>query len=145
MKTDLTVAGYIFYENKLLLIHHTKLNTWLPVGGHIEENEIPDDALHREIKEETGLDVEILGETGVSSEGNVKRATKMPFHTNVHSVGDHDHYGLFYICKALNPESLNINEELRDFKWVLESDLEDDTIPVSVRNIAKRAFRIYNG
>ena len=41
MKTDLTVAGYILNNNKTLLIYHKKIGLWLPVGGHIEENETP--------------------------------------------------------------------------------------------------------
>ncbi|MCR4280214.1 MAG: hypothetical protein NUV82_02175 [Candidatus Komeilibacteria bacterium] len=41
MKTDLVVAGYIFHQNKVLLVHHTKLGLWLPVGGHIDANETP--------------------------------------------------------------------------------------------------------
>ena len=51
-KIDLVVTGYIFDENgRQLLIHHNKLNMWLPPGGHIEANETPDEALVREIKE----------------------------------------------------------------------------------------------
>ncbi len=33
----------------------------MPPGGHIDENETPEDCAKRECKEETGLDVEILG------------------------------------------------------------------------------------
>jgi 8-oxo-dGTP diphosphatase len=142
MKTDLTVAGYIFHEDKLLLIHHNKLNKWLPVGGHIDENEVPDDALAREIKEETNLDVKIFHDLGVPKEGNIVRATETPFHTNVHSVGDHNHYCSFYVCKALNPETLQVNEELKGFKWVTKSELEDDSIPSDVKNQALKAFGI---
>lgn len=63
MKTDLVIAGYIIHQNKVLLIHHRKLNLWLPVGGHIDENETPDQALLREIKEEISIDVEILNQS----------------------------------------------------------------------------------
>ena len=51
-KIDLTVGGYIFNNNKVLLILHNKLNLWLPLGGHIDANETPDFALQREVKEE---------------------------------------------------------------------------------------------
>ena len=35
-------------ENKsILFIHHKKLNKWLFVGGHIEENEDPETAVCR--------------------------------------------------------------------------------------------------
>ena len=35
-------------------------NKWIPMGGHIELDEDVEAALYREIKEETGLQVEIL-------------------------------------------------------------------------------------
>lgn len=49
-------------EKKILLVHHKKLNKWVQPGGHIEEHEDPEQAAIREVKEETGLDIELLGE-----------------------------------------------------------------------------------
>jgi len=141
MKTDLTVGGYIFHEDKVLLILHGKLDLWLPVGGHIDENEIPDDALIREIKEETGIDVEILNNSDMPLIG--KRNLATPFHANVHSVGDHDHCCFYYVCKAINPERLEINKELKDFAWFTKEDLGQDRVPDDVRNICLKAFEIY--
>jgi 8-oxo-dGTP pyrophosphatase MutT (NUDIX family) len=142
MKTDFVVAGYIFNKGKVLLIKHKKLGLWLPVGGHIDENETPDAALLREIKEETNLDARILGNNGISPEGNVKKNLAVPFHANVHSVGDHDHCCFFYLCKALNPKKLKINNELDDFRWVYKAELSGKEIPADVRNIGMRAFEI---
>ena len=52
---DFTSSGYIVFENKVLLVHHKKLKTWIAPGGHIELDEDPIQALWREITEETGL------------------------------------------------------------------------------------------
>ena len=144
MKTDLVVAGYIINEDKILLIHHKKLDLWLPVGGHIEENETPDDALLREIKEEVGLDVEILGKSELPVTGATKRALAIPFDVNVHNVGDHDHCALFYICKALNPENLKINKELKDFEWFTKDDLDKKHVTAEIKNQCLKAFEVYN-
>ena len=73
MKTDLVVAGYIYHNDKVLLVHHKKLDLWLPVGGHIDANETPDDALHREVKEETGMDIEILNQNSIPVDSPVKK------------------------------------------------------------------------
>jgi 8-oxo-dGTP pyrophosphatase MutT (NUDIX family) len=53
---DLTVEAFVVYEHRVLLIDHTQLQTWLPVGGHIELDEEPEQALFREIREERGLE-----------------------------------------------------------------------------------------
>ena len=96
---DIVVAGYIVKEGKVLLIHHKKLNNWLPVGGHIEKNETPDGALRREIREELGIEVDILNYPK-ERRGNRKEYA-FPFYVNVHHITrNHLHYCLFYLCKA---------------------------------------------
>ncbi|WP_119066782.1 NUDIX hydrolase [Rubrobacter indicoceani] len=57
-----TVAVFVVHEGKVLLHHHRKLGMWLPPGGHIEENELPDDAALREVYEEAGVEVRLVGE-----------------------------------------------------------------------------------
>lgn len=41
---------------EVLIIHHRRLETWLPVGGEIESGETPLEAAARELMEETGLE-----------------------------------------------------------------------------------------
>ena len=57
-----TVAVFLVWEGKVLLHLHRKLGMWLPPGGHIERNELPDDTAVREVLEETGVKVELVGE-----------------------------------------------------------------------------------
>lgn len=139
-KIDLVVGGYVFHGEKVLLIHHAKLDKWLPVGGHIDENETPDKALRREIKEEVNLDVSVVGKSAVPFVGNVVANLALPFHTNLHNVGDHDHYCLFYICEAKDVSSLVCNKELKGARWFSLEELGE--VPEDVRAIAKEAFRI---
>ena len=60
---DITVLAYIKKDDSyLMLLRNKKSNDmnegkWLGVGGHVEKNETPNQALFREIKEETNLDV----------------------------------------------------------------------------------------
>ncbi len=52
---DFVVSAFIVRKDRVLLIHHKKLDAWLAVGGHVELHETTDEAMDREIKEETRL------------------------------------------------------------------------------------------
>ena len=143
MKTDLVVAGYVIHDGKVLLIHHGKLDAWLPPGGHIEENETPDQALCREIKEELNLDVEVLNRLELDHDERVKEILAVPFYVDVHSVGDHNHCCFFYICRPKNPNSLSINKELKNFGWFSKEDLGKKDFLKNVKAQCLKAFELF--
>ncbi|MBU3847949.1 MAG: NUDIX domain-containing protein [Candidatus Acinetobacter avistercoris] len=60
MKT-ITVAAAIIVndQNQLLLVRKQNTQYFMQVGGKLEENEAPDEAMLREIKEEIGVDASI--------------------------------------------------------------------------------------
>lgn len=66
-KHIVAVAGYLKNEkNEVLLTKvHWRADTWELPGGQVEEGEALDQAVCREIKEETGLTVKPIGITGV--------------------------------------------------------------------------------
>ena len=145
MKTDLTVGAYIIHEGKLLLLKHRKLGLWLPPGGHIDPDETPDEATLREVKEETSLDVELMEYAPVPFGGHMERHCALPFYCNVHSVGDHLHYCMFFLCRMKGGD-LKIHErESLASRWVGEEELHDSSIPEDVRNIALEAFKRSSG
>ena len=41
---EFTVAVFVVHDDRVLLHFHRKLSLWLPPGGHIEPNELPDEA-----------------------------------------------------------------------------------------------------
>ena len=95
-KIDFTVAIFVVAQEKVLLIHHRKLNTWLPLGGHIELEEDPEIAALREAKEESGLDVELLGERPPTT-GPGTRALIAPRFLDIHRISaTHEHIGMIY-------------------------------------------------
>src|SRR3990167_8152418 len=55
-----TTSVYIVYKNKILLVLHKKLKSWLPVGGHIELEEDRAEALKHEAREQGGWDITLL-------------------------------------------------------------------------------------
>lgn len=71
-KQTVTVSGYITNEKEEALLVKTfwRADTWELPGGGVESGETLDLALCREIFEETGITVKLLGVTGVYSNGS---------------------------------------------------------------------------
>lgn len=71
-KQQVSVSGYITNENEetLLVKTYWRDDTWELPGGGVDEGETLDRALYREIFEETGIVVKLIGVTGVYSNGN---------------------------------------------------------------------------
>ncbi|MFA6814131.1 MAG: NUDIX domain-containing protein [Candidatus Pacebacteria bacterium] len=55
-----TASGVLIVDQRVLLLKHKKLGTWLTPGGHVEEGEFLYQAAEREFFEETGLKVEAI-------------------------------------------------------------------------------------
>ena len=95
-KIDFTVVVFVVRDGKILLVHHRGLDKWLPLGGHIELDEDPEIAALREAREESGLDVELLGERPPTTEPGT-RALIAPRFMDIHRITDtHRHIGMMY-------------------------------------------------
>jgi 8-oxo-dGTP pyrophosphatase MutT (NUDIX family) len=123
-KIDFTVAIFVVRDAKILLIHHRKLEKWLPLGGHIELDEDPEQAALREAKEESGLEVELLGERPPTT-GEGTRALIAPRFLDIHWITDsHEHIGMIYWARPKNGTLTLANEEHNDIRWCSLHDLE---------------------
>jgi ADP-ribose pyrophosphatase YjhB (NUDIX family) len=95
----LAVFGIITNENdQILLCHRCDYDLWNLPGGGVEVGESPTDALIREVKEETGLDI-------------------IPYKlTGVYSKPDKNELVLSFTCKVVGGE-LALNDEADQIKY----------------------------
>jgi 8-oxo-dGTP pyrophosphatase MutT (NUDIX family) len=142
-KIDFTVAIFVVHDGKILLIHHRKLDQWLPLGGHIELDEDPEQAALREAKEESGLKVELLGERPPTTSPGT-RALIAPRFVDIHRISDtHEHIGMIYWArpKAVAPPghqksklgvaAMLAAEEHHDIRWCSVDELDKLEPPMS--------------
>ena len=123
-KIDFTVAIFVVHDDRVLLIHHRKLNKWLPLGGHIELDEDPEIAALREAKEESGLDVELVGERPPTTEPGT-RALIAPRFLDIHRISaTHEHIGMIYWARPKGGDVTLATEEHHDIRWCTAADLE---------------------
>lgn len=130
-KIDFTVAIFVVHGRKLLLVHHRNLDRWLPLGGHIELDEDPEAAALREAKEESGLDVELLGSRPPTTEKG-SRALIAPRFLDIHRINDtHEHVGMLYWARPRNGQLKLAAAEHHDIRWCSTTDLDTLQPPMS--------------
>lgn len=147
-KIDYTVEVFIVYKNKVLLRRHEKYDIWLSVGGHIELDETPEQAAVREVKEEVGLDIKLVGHKKGEAEGNPEnrghRDLIPPKYLGIHPVNDtHQHIVLVYFAvsdtdKILEPFD---EKEKAETCWVSKDELEKMDLVPNVLFYAREALK----
>ncbi|MCA9346886.1 NUDIX domain-containing protein [Candidatus Saccharibacteria bacterium] len=119
---DFTVSAFILHptEPRICLHLHKKLNSWLQPGGHIELNEDPQEALERELQEETGLsktDFEFVTNPEQPRPRDTKTIT-LPMHLDVHSFDEtHKHIDFTYLIRAKTAELKPQDGESTEISW----------------------------
>jgi 8-oxo-dGTP diphosphatase len=120
---DFVITVYIVHDNKVLIVHHPRYDMWIPMGGHIELDEDPEEALFREIKEETGLDVEILSSKPTIKQNDTKFILTPRF-IDVHKANPpHKHIALVYFARAKNNNHI-LSDEHTEIRWLGLDDLD---------------------
>jgi 8-oxo-dGTP pyrophosphatase MutT (NUDIX family) len=122
-KIDFTVAIFVVHEGRVLLIHHRKLDKWLPLGGHIELDEDPEAAALREAREESGLEVELVGDRPPTN-GPGTRALIAPRFLDIHRITDsHEHIGMIYWARPRHGTLTLAAAEHHDIRWCSAGEL----------------------
>jgi len=116
---------------RVLLMHHRKLDRWLQPGGHADgDTDLARVAL-REAEEETGL-------AGLHVDGGI-------FDVDRHRIParadepEHWHYDLRYVVRASADESFVVNAESHALTWRPVNEVAaDETLDTSLRRMARK-------
>lgn len=109
------------YDKKILLVKHADYDKWLQPGGHIEPDETPEDAAVREVYEETGIKIKLLGERFPREDDFIR-----PLGVQCNRKKDGNRFiDIIYAAVPNNPnEELKINEESIEAGWFSRNELE---------------------
>jgi 8-oxo-dGTP diphosphatase len=104
-------------QKRVLLCHRRDLNLWNLPGGGVESGELPNEAVIREVEEETGLQVAIERLVGVY--GKVYKRDELVF---------------AFVCRVVGGE-IYLTDEADECKYFAINEIPVDTIPKHVERI----------
>jgi len=141
-KLDFVSDTFVVNGDAVLLRIHDKHKIWLPPGGHIELDEDPAQAAVREVREEVGLDVTLLGASQSFTDGT--HDLIVPRFVNRHRVSDtHEHVSFVYFARSDSRTFVEGETEKSDgIRWFTKDELDDPQYGIreNVRYYAKAAL-----
>ena len=114
---------YIVEDGQFLLLFHPKHQKWLPPGGHLEENETPPEAARREVREETGLEIEFCRQENLWVNEWNSKSIERPFSCLLEPIPArkdepaHEHIDFIFVARP-------VGGELIDGSWLSLAEIE---------------------
>jgi ADP-ribose pyrophosphatase YjhB (NUDIX family) len=120
-----TTAAVRDYVGNLLLIHKIDNDYWALPGGAMELGESVAEAAVREVKEETGITVEITGLVGIYSD---------PGHVMAYSDGEvRQEFSVCFHAVPVSGDAREDGSETKEVRWVPPGAISSLSIHPSMR------------
>ena len=111
-------------NKKILLIKHKKFNKWVQPGGHIENDELPEEAAIRETFEETGIKIKLIGERFPREDDCIK---PLGIQKNRNKKGE-IHIDIIYLAVPTTFDIKYDPNESTDIGWFSRNELENISV-----------------
>ena len=128
---QLAVSAAIFRDGKILLVRRARSpgkGFYSLPGGRVEFGESLDTALHREVDEETGLKIEIVGLAG--------------WREVLPATSGGGHYLIMSFASRWIANEPVLNDEHDDFKWIAPGALSDLKVTGGLEEVVQAAQRL---
>lgn len=124
-----SVAVYARRADRVLVIEHRRLKTWLPIGGELESGETPAEAAVRELREETGL----VGRWRSLADA-LDGVPPGLIGYEEHQAGSKGlHMNFVFVCEIAADADVTPNDEFGAWRWVDRAELAQLESPLNVR------------
>jgi 8-oxo-dGTP diphosphatase len=130
-RPQLAVSAAIFRDGKILLVRRARSpgkGVYSLPGGRVEFGESLHTALHREVDEETALQIEIVGLAG--------------WREVLPANGGGGHYVIMSFAARWTGKEPVLNDEHDDFKWLAPDGLGDLQVTGGLQEVIDAAMRL---
>ena len=131
-----SVAVYARRGDRVLVIEHRRLRTWLPVGGELLAGETPLEAARRELREETSLSGRFRALSGA-----LDGVPPGFLGYEEHPAGSKGvHLNFVFVTEVEGDAEVTPNEEFGAWRWVDRGELDRLASPLNVRQFGYLAL-----
>jgi 8-oxo-dGTP diphosphatase len=150
MMRHFTTSAVVFdAQSRVLLVHHTKSRLWLYPGGHLTQTggphgqvEEPSQAAAREVREETGIIIDLITDrpfTHLAVAVHPAPLIVLEATARDPQAGDHRHIDFLYVGRPagglLNPQL----DEVGEVRWVPLHEVAALPVPVELPELLQHA------
>ena len=131
------VGAIIERDSKFLLVKehhpgHSAHGKWNQPAGWIDVGENPIDAVIREVREETGLDIKMV----------------MPFSVFDYQIEKPDEIRdstqINFLVTSVNDKNVVLSEEHQAFVWITKEEIDKYDFTEATKKVIQKAFEIIN-
>lgn len=136
-----TSTVLIVHRNRVLLHRHKKFGSLLPVGGHVDRDELPEETAIREAKEEAGLAIKFYNPDMTNFPDT--RLLVRPMHMLLININEfHQHIDLIFYARSETDKVAPTDGESNEVHWYTHNEIIQAQMPDNVRIMALEALAL---